>query len=879
MYIMSREAVIKYFNSDLHAGLSSEQIQDRLKIYGKNELPEAPSPSILTIFINQFKNPLIYLLVVAAALISLLGNYSDALVTIIVILFNACIGTMYEKNAHKTVQGLKKLIKVSALVIRNKQRIIVDSSELVPGDIIILAEGDQIPADARILTSDHLLVNESVLTGESHSVEKNDRALAGQRQIFEQDNMVFRGSTVTSGFAVALVASTGSETEIGKIQKAAELHESESPLNNELNKLSHSLSVFAIILCSALFVLGYLTNKPLSELLGVVVALFIGIVPEGLPVVFALTLITGARRLARKNVLVKQLSATEGLGRVDVIVIDKTGTLTRNEMVVRKVYTSNATYDVEGEGYSTHGALIFNKTPVPAKEHSDVLSLAIACGLLDSSERKYNERTKHYQVKGEPTEAALGVFSQKMGIQKESHKLAHEIPFDFALRLKIGFYKTNETTTLFISGSPEAVFAACHTIDREDKDALQQFLEQGYRVVALASYQTTLQEPVDWLQFFKECSEKFNLLGIVAIQDSIRPDVSDALAQAQGAGIHVIMATGDHKLTATHIARQTGILKDGDLVLTGNELSGKSVEQVELLDLEKIKVFARVTPHDKLTLVSALKKRGKIVAMTGDGINDVPSIVAADVGIAMGLIGTDVAKESADLILMDDSFSSIVKGVIEGRHIFATLRRIIWYFFSTNLSEVIVIVFAFLAGMPLPLRAAQILWLNVVTDGFLDVALSMEPHEPSILSPKTKVQHSLIDSSLITTKILPNALLMAVGALCIFSFWYPFDLPEAQTMTLLCMAMFQWFNAWNCRSERLSIQQCGFFKNKWLIASTLLVAALQVAVIYEPTLQRLFKTVPLSLAQWILVALIASSIIVLEEVRKALAKWRSMKSH
>jgi Ca2+-transporting ATPase len=864
---MSPEAAVAHFNSDSKNGLSPDQVEQRRIQYGFNVLPEAKIPSLFTLFLNQFKNPLIYLLVIAAGIIVLLGNYSDALVTIIVILFNACIGTAYEKNAHKTLQSLKKLMKVSCIVLRGGNRLIVDASELVPGDLIVLTEGDQVPSDARIISSDTLRVNESALTGESQSVEKTEVALHGDRLIFEQDNMIFRGTTVTSGSGVALVTHTGSTTEIGKIQKAAEEHETESPLYHELHRLSRGLAIVALALCTTLFIVGYVTQRPLAELLGVVIALFIGIVPEGLPLVFALTLIAGARRLARQNVLVKHLASTEGLGRVDVIVIDKTGTLTKNEMVVRTAYTKEGTYDIEGIGYEEKGeATIAGKTPSSDEQQSLTL-LATACGLLDSSERKYETATRSYQVKGEPTEAALGVFGKKIGAPFSDYKVLHINPFDFERRVKIGFFEHEGKLVLFVSGSPETIFDICTTIHEKDKKKLDEFLARGLRVVGLATLSTELLEIKDWLEFFKHHVGKFTFLGLAGIQDTIRPEAHQSVSVARQAGIDIIMATGDHKITATHIAQETGILSAGDIVMTGFELAEKTPEEVDLLDLARIKVFARVTPHDKLILVNALKKKGKIVAMTGDGINDVPSLAAADIGIAMG-IGTDVAKEAGDIILIDDNFKSIVQGIREGRHIFATLRRIIWYFFSTNLSEVAVIVYTFMMGMPLPLRAAQILWLNVVTDGFLDVALTMEPQEASNLSPKTSSQNHLFDHALIS-KIVLDASVMTIGALAIFSSLYAQDLMKAQTMTLLCMSIFQWFNAWNCRSERLSIARCGFFKNPWLIGATLLVATLQVAVIYTPFLQKLFKTVPLSLYDWCLAAIIASSILFVEEARKA----------
>lgn len=880
IYNMTPQEAIAFLNTDDQTGLSLEQVNHRRAVYGLNQLAQVKPPSIAQLFIKQFKDPLIYFLLIAAGIIIAMGNFSDALVTLVVVLFNACIGTYHERNAQRTLEQLKSLITVSALAIRGRKRIIVDSSELVPGDIIVLQEGDQVPADARIIKAQDLRVNESVLTGETSSVEKSQEKLSGDKSLFEQTNVLFKGTTITSGFAQVVVVSTGSSTEIGKIQKAAQESETETPLQKELGRLSHSIVFLAIGLCAVLLIVGIMTGRPAQELFSLLVALFIGIVPEGLPVVFALTLIAGARRLARRHVLVKRLDAAEALGRVDVIVIDKTGTLTRNEMVVRSVYVDGESYNVSGEGYlpegeikKTDGTLVF------LDQYPWLKTLADAALLLDTSEKKYSEVTKSYQIKGEPTEAALGVFAQKLNAQAEGYSKVHEIPFNFALRVHIGFFEREGRLVVLISGAPEAVFETCNQVQPEAQEALNNFLKRGLRTVAFAVYTPQYQpEGIDWLDYYKLCRGRFQLLGLVGIEDTIRPEVRDAIFKTRAAGVDVIMATGDHASTATHIAEQTGILLPGDLSMQGHEIEGRSPEQLSLLDLTRVKVFSRVTPHDKLVIVNLLRKQGKIVAMTGDGINDVPSLVAADVGIAMGLIGTDVAKEAADMVLLDDSFSSIVRGLQEGRHIFATLRRVIWYFFSTNLSEIAVVIYAFITNLPVPLGAAQILWLNVVTDGFLDVALAQEPHEEGLLSRSRRHTANRLFDGRLLSKIFLDAVVMTSGSLFIFRVWYPVNLAVARTMVLVTLAMFQWFNAWNCRSERESILQRGIFTNPWLIVATFVVLVLQVAVVYVPFLQRLFKTVPLTAQQWLSVILLTSSIIIVEECRKWCARLLKLRA-
>lgn len=873
LYTMTSEEVTKAFATDTTSGLSSEQVKERLKTYGPNKLPQAKLASLFSIFINQFKDPLIYFLLIAALLIIILGNYTDAIVTLIVVFFNASIGTFYERNAQRTLEQLKSLVTVSALVMRGGNRTVVQAEELVPGDLIIIQEGDQIPADARLIRSYDLRVNESILTGESVSVEKTAQPLEGEKSLFDQTNLLFRGTTTTSGSAEAIVIATGAATEIGKIQQAAQQYHNDTPLQRELHRLSRSIVLLGTLLCGSLLVIGLLTGKTLSELLALVIALFIGIVPEGLPIVFTLALVTGARRLARKNVLVKRLQTTEALGRVDVIVIDKTGTLTRNEMIVRSVYSDDMLYDITGEGYFPRGEALRDNKPIRVGDHPGLIQLAEAALLMDSSEKKYNETTKSFNIRGEPTEAALGIFAHKLNVSRQQYNKLYETPFNFALRLRLGFFKRNSTYILIISGAPETVFSACSFVPEGARAALETFLKKGLRTVALASCETeTPPDSTDWLAAYAKQEGNFTFLGIIGIEDALRPDARHAVEQARQAGVQVIMATGDHKTTAQDIAQKTGILMAGDLSVSGQDFPGTFEEQLPLMNLEKIKVFARVTPQDKLALINLLRKQGRIVGMTGDGVNDVPSLAAADIGIAMGLAGTDVAKEAADMVLLDDSFSSIVKALEQGRHIFATLRRVVWYFFSTNLSEVAVVVYAFTLNLPLPLRAAQILWLNVVTDGFLDVALSQEPEEAGLLSRQWKrSRQRLFDLSLLS-KIALDALVMTTGTLFIFHRWLILEPAAAQTMVLVCLAMFQWFNAWNCRSERLSILQKGLLANPWLIVATGLVLALQVAVVYAPPLQILFKTVPLTIEQWAETLLVSSSIVAVEEIRKMLVR-------
>jgi Ca2+-transporting ATPase len=676
-----------------------------------------------------------------------------------------------------------------------------------------------------------------------------------------------------------VVVATGLATEIGSLHKTIEGIDTETPLKHDLDRLSHMIVIGLFVLCAILFGIGLALGKTLIELLVILTALFICAIPEGLPVVFTLVLVGGVYRMAKQHVLVKKLQAAESLGRTDIIIIDKTGTLTRNEMTVHTVHSQEQEYKVTGEGYQTNGTILYKDKPLDPTAHPSLLLLAEAASFLNSAEINYLTNGQA-QVKGDPTEAAMGIFAQKAGLNQheleQHYKKIGEIPFSSELRFHAGFYQHNESLHVFVAGVPEIITSFCAIKPAWIETALHSLLEKGLRAVSLAHYSMPLPQevPDNWITFFtQKVAGQLTCLGLLGMQDPLRPGIADAVIKARSSGIRVIMATGDHAATAFLIGKAAGMVESIDDVMEGRTLRSLSPLEQEAA-LAHVRVFSRVTPQDKLLLVNLFHKEGHIVAMTGDGVNDVPSIAAADVGIAMGISGTDITKEAADLILLDDSFSSIVDAIEEGRHIFYTLRRVISYFFATNLGEILIIMIALLANLPLPLLAAQILWLNLVTDGFLDVALAQEPKEKGLLQKAwlRNAQHYGLINKHLLFRISLTALPMAAGSLALFM-WYQADLALARTITLTCMAMFQWFNAWNCRSETISLSKLNITSNAWLVMATSLVFVLQLAVVYVPLLQKMFATVPLSLMQWTLIILISSSIIVIEELRKAIAAW------
>jgi Ca2+-transporting ATPase len=869
-------------------GLSEKEVAERQKTYGYNTLKTIKQKNIFSIFISQFQNPLVYILFFAAIIIFLFGqDQLDAFIISGVLFFNAILGTVQEARTKNILKNLTRYIKTESVVLRSSKKIIVDDKDLVVGDIIFIQEGQKIPADARVITSNNLRIDEAILTGEAYATEKNADTIKKDVPLGDRKNMLFKGTYVLAGSGTAIITTIGANTEIGAIQIITEEIDTDIPLRKELERLSHWILVFIIITCAFLFAVGIFTGQPIKELLVMLTALFICVVPEGLPVVLTLVLVSGALQMAKHFVLVRNMQAVEALGRTDVIVIDKTGTLTRNEMIVSDIWTHDYLLHVTGQGYNPEGKIYDNQTDTLCTiTEGSLLSIAVATRLLNNAEIIPISQRNIFEIKGDPTEAALFVLSEKVGIlatqQANLYKKIYEIPFNAITRYHAGFYLKNNECYAFIIGSPETVLSRAHNHTQKSEAGLKTLLDKGLRVVAIGVKQlpsNVYNQLLNDKDYEALLMDNIQLLGLAGIQDSIRTDVARVIQDTRSAGLSIIMATGDHQVTALNVARQVGIFNEHDEYIDGADIDALTDEQL-LQRINHVTVFSRVSPQHKMRIIQTLQRSGKIVAMTGDGINDAPSLVTADLGIAMGNIGTEVAKQAADLVLLNDSFVNIINAIEQGRHIFYTLKRIILYFFSTNMGEVFIVLFALLTSLfthihiPLPITAVQILWLNLVTDGFLDVGLSMEPKEPGLLKNTwLQKKHRLIDGSSLL-KMLCMALPMGVGSLIIFLLYYVTDLAHARTMTLITMAMYQWFNAWNCRSETRSIFELGLFTNQVLIAVMALVLFLQSAIVYVPFMRHIFKTVPLSLHDWIVIIAITSPIVLFEELRKLVArKW------
>ncbi|MBI4094809.1 MAG: HAD-IC family P-type ATPase [Candidatus Liptonbacteria bacterium] len=890
----------KKLGSSARFGITREDASSRLKTHGQNKLTERRRDSIAIIFLRQFQSPLIYVLLAASVLVAAIGEITDSLIIFFVLCFNAIVGTIQEGKAQNTLAALKHFAQTPAVVIREGEESIIEDAEVVPGDLLMLQEGEKVPADARIVDAHDLRLDEAALTGESGPVHK----LAGvleKEQIppAEQTNMVFKGTAVVGGNGRAIATGTGEHTFIGNISKSIALIDTEIPLKADIRMLSRLILFVVLVSALSLFSLGIYHERPLIETFLTVVSLSVSIIPEGLPIVITLVLANSVWRMAKRNALVKRLQAVEALGQAKIIAVDKTGTVTKNEMMVRELYVNGKTFTIEGNGYDPRGSILRGDAPVYSINHPELILAAKIAAFNSNAGILHITESDIWKIAGDPTEAALLVMAEKIGIKKQDLEkempFIDEKPFDYRTKLDISSHRIEgnllhggrEEARQFVSiiGAPEKVLPLASSIytvpegfegirgtaeeltnarEQELENVFNQMLSDGMRVVAFGFKEAALDQNA-----VSENIRNITLAGLFGLSDSLRPEVSEAMRRAEEAGLKVVMITGDHKITAIAIAKQAAIYREGDGVITGDELAKMTDDELGAA-LEHTTVFARVTPEQKMKIIGGYRRRGEIIAMTGDGVNDAPSLVAADLGVAMGKIGTEVAKEAADIVLLDDNFGSIVSAIKEGRNIFSTIKKVLLYLFSTSLGELLTITGALAAGFPLPILPGQILWLNLITDGFLVVALAMEPEEKGLLEEKFKRPKRYLVDTLMVERIFIMGFVMTAGALLIFSRYFPTDLPKAWTITLTTLAIYQWFNAWNCRSTGKSFFLTNPFSNMFLVAATATIIALHVFAVYNPFMNGILKTVPLSGGEWAIAVVVASSILFIEEIRKFL---------
>lgn len=890
-------------------GLSPEDAEKRLEEYGKNELKEKEKVSFLRLFFSQFKSILILILVIASIVSILLGEAIDAVVILFTVFLAGILGFVQEYRAEKAIELLKSLTSPEATVIRNGAEKKVPSTDLVPGDIILLQTGDRIPADARIIEEFNLKVDESSLTGESVPVQKITDALPSDTPEADRKNMAYAGTAVAYGRGKAVITATGMETSFGELAGLlGTIERSRSPLQESLDKFGRWIGAATIVIVAFVAVLGVFLGFPPLDMFLWGVALAVAAIPEALPAVVTVGLGLGVRRMVKRHALVRKLPSVETLGATNVICSDKTGTLTQNKMTVERIYVNGQTLKVTGAGYNPEGKFLKGDLEKDGWKEGDTevsgndthLSVLLLGAALCNDSNIYNEENA-WKIRGDPTEAALVVAAAKAGFQKSELDRKYlrlaEIPFSSESKRMTTFNRLEDGLDSFLDsklvafskGAPEVILSLCTKIfldgeikaltpekKQEISEQVKELADQALRVMAFSFRlfeEDFSPEKVSSGEAPTENIENDMVFsGLTGMRDPPREEVKVAIKTCEDAGIKTVMITGDHKITASAIARELGILKENDLTLTGSELD--DLEDKEFEDkVERVSVYARVYPAHKLRVVEALKKKGYIVAMTGDGVNDAPALKAADMGIAMGITGTDVSKEASSMILTDDNFASIVSAVEEGRNIFKNIKNFITYGLTCHIGEVLIVLIAILGWQILPLVAVQILWINLITDGLPPMALSVEPPDRGLMRQKPRN----VEEGLITRREIASGLgiggLITLQALIVLVWALDsgFSISKLQTMIFTLVVFSEMFNAFNWRSDRYSVFSLGLFTNKPLIYAVLITVILQLMVIYVPFLQFAFGTVPLSLPEWGIILALASTTLIFMEIIKYLS--------
>lgn len=876
------DAIAQSLQTDLKAGLSTAEAAKRLEEHGANELPEEKHKPMWKVFAAQFASPLIYILFVASIISFAMGHPSDAIVILVVVLVNAIIGAIQEGRAEHSMTALRKLSSLKVRVVRGGKENTIESRELVPGDILLLAAGDQVGADARLLEAASLEATEAALTGESLPVQKHIDPLPGDSTLGDRKNMIYSGTHLTAGRGRAVVVETGLQTEVGKIATmTAGAEDPDTPLELRLKQFGRWLVIASAILFVLVLAFGMFRGIPFGDIFMVAISQMVSMVPEGLPVAMTIALAVGMQRMARRGAIVRRLAAVETLGSTSIICSDKTGTLTKNEMTVTTlVLPDGRVIKASGAGYSPEGKLTHDDKEITASGEDSLRRLLEAIALCNDAQlTPPDQKENRWRAMGDPTEAALLTIAQKAGLDpeklREQHPREAEIPFDSGTKMMATLHGAEGKKRGFFKGAPESLLALCDTstvdVAKTQKTSVD-LAEKALRVLAVAELDNaTLDEKAGFDPF----RGKLKFLGLLGQMDPPRDEVKAAVAECQAAGIRPVMVTGDHKATGLAIANALGIAKEGDIAVDGNELEAMKDEDLKK-KLQNISVFARVHPAQKLRIVGVFQSQKHVVAMTGDGVNDAPALAAADVGVAMGITGTEVAKGAAKIIITDDNFATIVKAVEEGRLVYQNLKKVVLFLFATSIDEVMVLLLALLCGYPLPLAAVQILWINIVTEGTVTVNLIMEGLE----GDEMKRKPIPVGEALITAPMWRRlGLMVTTSVVAIFGFFMwrlssgaPFALVQTETFTLVAIS--QWFNVLNCRSALKSSLSLDVFKNHWLIGGLILGIILHMFVLYSETMNRIFYTVPIPLTDFVLLFAIGSSVLWAEEIRKWLARRR-----
>lgn len=891
-WFLEAESAALNLSTDIHNGLSPEEVAKRTEKYGPNQLAEKKGRSAVALFLDQFKDFMIWVLIGAALVSGFLKEWVDAIAIICIVILNAILGFVQEFRAEKSLAALRKLSSPTSKVIRDGKHMSIPSSEIVPGDLVEMEAGDYVPADSRIVyATGNTSTHEASLTGESTPVNKSSSRLECEETgLADRSNMMFMGTSVVSGKARAIITETGMNTELGKIAgMIQEIEDSTTPLQRKLKEFGKIIIVVVFALVALIFLIGYLRGEEIIGLFLTSVSLAVAAIPEGLPAVVTIALALGVQRMVKRNCIIRKLPSVETLGSTSVICSDKTGTLTKNEMTVQSLFHAGQYFDVSGIGYAPEGYFTHNDDKIDPNSVPGLNKMIYSTVLCNGAQLVKEGNT--FKIVGDPTEGALLTMAGKAGMDKKNLEkqfpFVEEIPFDSDRKQMTIIRRHKDKHIAFVKGAPDILLSNCtsienanntHDLDQSDRDKIIKansvLADRAMRVLAVAYREfDCLPINIDAADIEKELT----FLGLVAMIDPPRPEVKLAMKDCRSAGIRSVMITGDHKNTAVAIARDLGFYQEESMAFTGEELDRMSQEDFKK-HVEQTVVYARVSPEHKLRIVKAWRDRGQVVAMTGDGVNDAPAVKEADIGVAMGITGTDVTKEVSEMVITDDNFASIVHAVEEGRGIYDNIRKFIHYLLSCNVGEILVMFVASLFQLPVPLLPIHILWVNLVTDGLPALALGVDPIDRHIMKhPPRPKNESVLTHGMGTLIILQGAFIAFCSLLAFYLVYYVENegIESARTASFIVLACSQLFHSFNCRSNRDSIFKLGFLSNKNLVYATLFSFALQMAVVYIPFLQSVFKTQPLGLLDWIMVLIISSFPLLAMELVKLFIQQRS----
>jgi len=884
-YTISAEEVVDNLGASTH-GLSRSEARARLQQTGLNRLPHAKSPGLLRVFLHQFASPLIYVLIVAALVSLFIQEHSDAVFIGIVLVINAMIGTTQEFSAQKAALALQQMTSTQCRVLRDGDSYEIDAEELVPGDIVLLESGDKVPADCRLITSHDLEVDESLLTGESLPVLKKPSIFVNaDSPPADRLNMVHAGTMVNRGRSRCVVTATAMNTELGVIAGAIfNKPIAKAPLLVRMETFTHRVAMMVFIIALLMAAVAWVQGVPTSEIFLLVVALAVSAIPEGLPVALTISLAISMRRMAKRHVIVRKLVAVEALGSCTFIATDKTGTLTMNQLTSRKILTiDNSEWSISGDSAEPKGEII-DENETSISDDSPLLKEICHAAILPN-EGFLGRRDEEWVSHGDAVDIALLIMAYKAGYIRtkisEAMPSIDFIPFESERLFCASLHQHNGRYKAYAKGATERLLPMCKymrtsqgdvEIDSGMIEAKASHLAQaGYRVLALVSGDIELSEGE---VFSEEHLDNLSFIGLIGMIDPLRPEANSAITRCQQAGIEVAMLTGDHPATALAIANELGLAQHAKQIRTGNDLKHISDDELDALTRDT-RVYARVEPRQKLDIIHSMQRNGHFVAVSGDGANDAPALVSAEVGIAMGDKGTDVARESAELILTDDNFSSIVAGVEEGRVAYANIRKVIFLLVSTGAAELVLFMLALLTGLPLPLLAVHLLWLNLVTNGIQDIALAFEPAEGGELNKPPRSPLEPIFNRLMIERVINAAIVIGVVAFILFQSLIAagFNVDDARNSTLLLMVLFENVHVLNCRSERRSVFQQNLFSNPLLLFGTLAAQGIHIGAMYTPWLQDVLHIKPVSLEHWLQLFGMALVVLVAIELQKLYKNW------